>query len=200
VRVELRAVAIVLAAGKSSRMGSNKLLLPFDGRTVLETTLEALRGFETVVVTGNRPEELEGILSRYNVEVVHNPRHEEGMTTSFQAGLRAADADAVFLVLGDQVGLDRGMLSTMIQVFAEDDDAVMVSPRYGERRGHPVLFRRSLFREILSLRPGESLKDVVTRHKAGHRYVEGDVWTVIDMDTPEEYEAARKLWSLMGRG
>jgi molybdenum cofactor cytidylyltransferase len=196
----MRTAAVVLAAGKSSRMGSNKLLLPFFGKTVLGTTLDALRGVETVVVTGHRPEELEEALSRYSVEVVHNPRHEEGMTTSFQAGLRAADADAVFLVLGDQVGLDRRMLSAMVQVLVEDEDAVIVSPRYGDRQGHPVLFRRSLFYEILSLKPGEPLRDVVMRHEDGHRYVEGDVWTVIDMDTPEEYEAAKKLWSLTGRG
>jgi molybdenum cofactor cytidylyltransferase len=194
------ASAVVLAAGRSSRMGSNKLLLPFDGRTVLETTLDALRGIDTVVVTGHKPEELEGVLSRYKVKVVHNPRYEEGMTTSFQAGLRAVDADAAFLVLGDQVGLTRCLLSAMVQAMVDGGDAQIVSPRYGERRGHPVLFRRSLFGEILSLGPGESLRDVVARHEDGHRYVEGDVWTVIDMDTPEEYEAAKKLWSLMGRG
>ena len=196
----MNAAAVVLAAGKSSRMGSNKLLLPFFGKTVLETTLDALKGMKTVVVTGHRSEELEEVLSGYSVEVVHNPRHEEGMTTSFQAGLRAMDTDAVFLVLGDQVGLDRRMLSAMVQVLVEDEEAVMVSPRYGDRRGHPVLFRRSLFYEILSLKQGETLRDVVTQHEEGHRYVEGDVWTVIDMDTPEEYEAAKKLWSLTGRG
>jgi molybdenum cofactor cytidylyltransferase len=196
----MRAAAVVLAAGRSSRMGSNKLLLPFDGGTVIETTLNALKGVATVVVTGHRPEELEAVLSRYGVKVVHNPRHEEGMTTSFQAGLRAMDADAVFLVLGDQVGLSPKTLSTMIQVMVEDEGALVVSPRYGERRGHPVLFRRSLFGEILALGPGESLRDMVAMHEDGHRYVEGDVWTVIDMDTPEEYEAAKKLWSLTGRG
>jgi molybdenum cofactor cytidylyltransferase len=196
----MNASAVVLAAGKSSRMGSNKLLLPFDGRTVLETTLDALKGVSTVVVTGHNPHELEALLSKHHVKVVYNPRYEEGMATSFQAGLMAVDADAAFLVLGDQVGLTRGLLSAMVQVIADDEDAQIVSPRYGERRGHPVLFRRSLFGEILSLGPGESLRDVVARHEDGHRYVEGDVWTVIDMDTPEEYEAARKLWSLMGRG
>jgi len=196
----MRAAAVVLAAGKSSRMGSNKLLLPFNGRTVLETTLDALRGINILVVTGHKPEELEGVISKYKVKVVHNPRYEEGMTTSFQAGLRAVDADAAFLVLGDQVGLSPRTLSAMVQVMVDDGDAQVVSPRYGEARGHPVLFRRSLFEEILSLEPGESLRDVVARHEDSHRYVEGDAWTVIDMDTPEEYEAAKKLWSLMGRG
>ncbi len=196
----MRAAAVVLAAGKSSRMGSNKLLLPFSDKTVLETTLDALKGVSTVVVTGHNPQELEAVLSRYKVKVVHNPRYEEGMTTSFQAGLRAVDADAAFLVLCDQVGLSPRTLSAMVQVMAEDGDAQIVSPRYGEARGHPVLFRRSLFREILSLGPDESLRDVVARHEDGHKYVEGDAWTVIDLDTPEEYEAARKLWSLMGRG
>jgi len=196
----MRAAAVVLAAGRSSRMGSNKLLLPFGGKTILEATLDALKGVSTVVVTGHSPQELEAVLSRCQVKVVHNPRYEEGMTTSFQAGLRAVDADAAFLVLGDQVGLTKGLLSAMVQVLLDDEDAQIVSPRYGEARGHPVLFRQSLFGEILSLGPGESLSDVVARHEDGHRYVEGDAWTVIDLDTPEEYEAAKKLWSLMGRG
>ena len=196
----MRTAAVVLAAGKSSRMGSNKLLLPFGGETVLETTLDALKGVSTVVVTGHNPHELEATLSKHRVKVVHNPRYEEGMTTSFQAGLRTTDVDAVFLILGDQVGLDQRLLSAMVQVLVEDEDAVIVSPRYGGRLGHPVLFRRSLFYEILRLKPGETLRDLVTRHEDVHRYVEGDVWTVIDMDTPEEYEAARKLWSLTGRG
>jgi len=196
----MRAAAVVLAAGKSSRMGSNKLLLPFSGKTVIEATLDALKGVSTVVVTGHNPTELEAVLSGYRIKVVHNPRYEEGMTTSFQAGLRSVDADAAFLVLGDQVGLTKDLLSAMVQVLVEDEEAQIVSPRYGERAGHPVLFRRSLYGEILSLGPGESLRDVVARHGDGHRYVEGDAWTVIDMDTPEEYEDARKLWSLMGRG
>lgn len=196
----MRAAAVVLAAGRSSRMGSNKLLLPFGGKTVIETTLDALKGVSTVVVTGHNPHELEAVLSKYKIRAVHNPRHDEGMTTSFQAGLRAVDADAAFLVLGDQVGLTKNLLSTMIQVMVDDDDALIVSPRYGGRRGHPVLFRRSLFGEILALEPGESLRDVVARHEDGHRFVEGDMWTVIDLDTPEEYEAARELWSLSGRG
>lgn len=196
----MRAAAVVLAAGKSSRMGSNKLLLPFNGKTVLEVTLDALKGVSTVVVTGHNPHELEALLSKHRVKAVHNPRYEEGMTTSFQAGLRSVDADAAFLVLGDQVGLSPRTLSAMIQVMVENEDAQIVSPRYGGARGHPVLFRRSLFGEILSLGPGENLRDVVARHEDSHRYVEGDVWTVIDMDTPEEYEAAKRLWSLTGRG
>ena len=196
----MKAMAVVLAAGRSSRMGFNKLLLPFNGKTVLETTLDALKGVSTVVVTGHNPSELEATLAKYPVKVTHNPLYDEGMVTSFQAGLRLVDSDSVFLVLGDQVGLTKNLLSTMAQVMVDDEDALIVSPRYGERRGHPVLFRRKLFGEIMSLGPGESLRDVVERHEAGHRYVEGDAWTVIDMDTPEEYEAAKKLWSLMGRG
>jgi molybdenum cofactor cytidylyltransferase len=121
------------------------------------------------------------------------------MTTSFQAGLRALDADATFLVLGDQVGLDQRLLSSMVQALVEDEAALIVSPVYGERPGHPVLFRRVLFGEILSLMPGETMRDVVAKHGGAHRHVEGDVWTVIDMDTPEDYEAARRLWSLLGR-
>ncbi len=100
----MRVAAVVLAAGKSSRMGRNKLLLEVDGATVLDRLLASLTSVlgEVIVVTGKDPEPIRAIAESRGASVVHNPNYEEGMTTSFQAGLRAASADAVFLVLGDQ--------------------------------------------------------------------------------------------------
>jgi molybdenum cofactor cytidylyltransferase len=194
--VALRAVAIVLAAGKSSRMGRNKLLLEVDGATVLDRLLAFLTSVlgEVIVVTGNDPEPIRAVAESRGARVVHNPNYEEGMTTSFQAGLRAASADAVFLVLGDQIGLEPGLLRRMIDVMERDQSALIVSPAYGGRRGHPTLFRRPLFSEIFGIRGEETLKDVVLGHESEHRTVEGDEWTVIDLDTPEDYEQALRRW------
>jgi len=190
----MKVSAVVLAAGSSSRMGANKLLLKLGGKTVLEHILDGLVGYETVVVTGHSPEEINGIVTRYGVKTVYNPDYEKGMTTSFQTGLRAIDSDAVFMVLGDTFGFRETLLKRMEEEMRHHPEALIVSPMYKGRRGHPVLVRRPLFKDFLDLGSGDTMKDVVDRHEKEHTYVEGDVWTVTDMDTPEDYETIKKLW------
>jgi molybdenum cofactor cytidylyltransferase len=184
-------------------MGRNKLLLEVDGVTVLDRLLTTLTGTlnEVIVVTGYDPKPIKAVAESYGARAVHNPNYDEGMTTSFQAGLRAASAEAVFLVLGDQLGLEPDPLLRMIDVMEGDPSALIVSPTYEGRRGHPTLFRRPLFGEILGLRVDETLRDVVLRHGAEHRTVEGDEWNILDLDTPEDYERALRLWrEEAGRG
>ncbi len=190
----MRLAAIVLAAGRSSRMGTNKLLLKVGGKTALEHILDRLVDYETVVVTGHNPEEILGILGRYGLKVVHNPDYEKGMTTSFQTGLRAIDSDAVFMVLSDTFGFSVPFLRCMEDELRGHPEALLVSPVCKGRRGHPVLVRSPLFREFLELGSDETMKVVMDRHEAEHRYVEGDVWTVTDLDTPEDYERVKRLW------
>jgi CTP:molybdopterin cytidylyltransferase MocA len=74
-------------------------------------------------------------------------------------------------------------------------DALIVSPRYESKRGHPVLFRRKVLNEFMALGDDETMKDVVNRHEAGHVYVEADIWSTIDLDTPEDLGRIRKLWT-----
>jgi molybdenum cofactor cytidylyltransferase len=102
------------------------------------------------------------------------------------------------MVLGDTFGFSETLLKRMEDELIGHPGALLVSPVYRGRRGHPVLVRSPLFREFLDLGPGETMRDVVDRHEEEHRYVEGDVWTVIDLDTPEDYEAAKKLWGTSG--
>ena len=186
---------MVLAAGKSRRMGRNKLLLKLGGITVLDRVLssvEASRVDEVFVVLGHRPEDLEPIIDAHAADAVLNPDYEEGMTSSFKAGLSRVSADAAFLCLGDQVVLDPALLDRMIDAMEVDSEALIVSPVHEGRRGHPVLFRKALFPEIMGLGRGDTLKDVVEGHEDSHLGVEGDVWCTLDMDTPEDYERIRE--------
>lgn len=193
----MRLAAVVLAAGKSERMGRNKLLLEVAGRPILDWLLESLDAStvdDVLVVLGHRPEELRPIAEAHSAEVIFNPAYEKGMTSSFKAGLRCVSVDAAFLVLGDQLGLEAGLIHRMAASMESDPEALIVSPVYRGRRGHPVLFRQTLFQEILDLGREETLRDVVLRHEASHRLVEGSFWCVLDIDTPEEYEQARWLF------
>ncbi len=191
----MRTGVVVLAAGKSSRMGENKLLLKVGGKTVLDRLLDALTQAvdEVVVVTGNNPDPIRAMATAHGVRVAHNPDHEKGMTTSFQAGIRAlGGVDAAFLVLGDQLGLSPELLRRMIAAMEDVPGALIVSPTHGGKRGHPVLFRGSLFGEILALK--ETLKEVVDGHADAHVHVEGGEWSTMDFDTPADFERAKRLF------
>jgi len=193
----MRLAAVVLAAGKSSRMGSNKLLLKVGDRRVIEHILLSLQPMDTTVVTGHRPEDITDIAESLGAETVHNPDYKEGMTTSFQTGLRVLDpeVEAVFMVLSDTFGFTTELLEWMADAMEDESEPLIVSPVYQWKKGHPVLFRRPLFEEFLGLQAGETMKDVVNRHNDRHKYVESDIWCRIDLDTPEDYERVKELWS-----
>ena len=192
----MRIAAVVLAAGKSSRMGVNKLLLEVDGKRVLDHILSKLSPIPTIVVLGHRPEDIKGLAETQGAKTVHNPDYERGMTTSFKVGLRALsdDVEAVFMVLSDTFGFKPELLTEMTAKMDENPDALIVSPRYESKRGHPVLFRRKVLDEFLAIGDEETMKDVVNRHEASHVYVESDIWATIDLDTPEDLDRIRKLW------
>jgi molybdenum cofactor cytidylyltransferase len=191
----LKTAAVVLAAGKSSRMGVNKLLLEVGGKTVLDRLLESLTQAvdEVVVVIGHNPDPITKIAKAHNVLVAYNPDYEKGMTTSFQTGLRAVkSADAAFLVLSDQLGLKPELLKGMLAALEGIPGVLIVSPTYNGKRGHPVLFNAQLFGEILSHKG--TLKEVVDRHADAHSSIEGDEWSIMDFDTPADFEQVKRLF------
>lgn len=193
----MRFAAVVLAAGRSQRMGANKLLLEVAGRPMLDLLLDALDASpldEVLVVLGHRPDELRGIVESHNAQAVINPNYDTGMTSSFKSGLRRVAADAAFLILGDQLGLMPQLIEEMESLMSSDPGALVVSPAYQGRRGHPVLFRRELFPEVLSLDDSATLRDLILHHEDSHRLIEGDQWCVVDIDTPEDFEKAKQLW------
>jgi molybdenum cofactor cytidylyltransferase len=191
----LKTAAVVLAAGKSSRMGVNKLLLEVEGKTVLDRLLESLTQTvdEVIVVIGYNPDPITKIAKAHDVRIAYNPDYDKGMTTSFQAGLNVVKgSDAVFLVLGDQLCLRPEFLKRMLAALEDLPGALIVSPIYNGTRGHPVLFNAQLFSEILSHKG--TLKVVVDGHADAHVSIEGDEWSTIDFDTPEDFNRAKRLF------
>ena len=157
--------------------------------------LNRLTNYDTLVVTGHRPNEIKSFIQRYNCREVHNPDYEKGMTTSLKTGLRAIndDVDAAFMVLSDTFGFKPSLLDSMEKKMATSS-ALLVSPKYEGRRGHPVLVAKELFQEILDLEEDETMRDIVLRHEDVHKYVLGDIWVTLDLDTLDDYERVKKLW------
>ena len=191
----MKTAAVVLAAGRSSRMGVNKLLLEVEGKTVLDRLLESLTQTvdQVIVVVGYNPDPIKKIAKAHDVRIAINPDYEKGMTTSFQAGLNVVkDSDAAFLVLGDQLGLKPEFLKRMLAALEDLPGALIVSPIHNGNRGHPVLFNAKLFSEILTHKG--TLKEVVDRHAVAHVSIEGDEWSTIDFDTPSDFKRAKRLF------
>ncbi len=186
--------AVVLAAGKSKRMGKNKLLLDLNGKTLIESILDALSNAsidEQVVVVGYHPEEiLDAIKSKLKtIKIVVNIDYEQGMISSFQKGLELlTGVDSAFLVLGDEPILDSDLLKLMIQQMENNQDkALIVSPIYKGKKGHPLLFHRELFEEIQKLKAPQTLRYVVHTYADRMIVVDAPEWTIMDIDTPEDY-------------
>lgn len=190
--------AIVLAAGRSTRMGKNKLVLPLDGRPVLGRVLDALKGSkvgEIVVVLGEGAEEVRRKVDLSGTRVVVNPRYAEGMSTSVKAGLRSVSpsAAAAVVVLGDQPFLSSALVDSLIDGFLEEGAPVVVPVRLGRRR-NPVLFARSAFPEIMNISGDRGAKAVVEAQGAAALEVKvGQAGTVLDVDTPSDYRRATLL-------
>ncbi len=195
----MKVAAVVVAAGKSERMGENKLLIEFCGRPLLEhvlAVLSASRVDEIVVVVGHKPWQLDSILRnrRARLRVVVNEKYEEGMALSFKEGLRTVmSADAVFLVLADQPLLDAEFLNKMIRRLETGSGVSIVSPIYKGKKGHPVLFSKETYRSILDLPRNGTLREVLARYAGSLAFLKGDRWTMTDIDTPDDIGRARRL-------
>ena len=181
--------AIVLAAGKSERMGRPKALLPFRGSTFLENILDAIARSpikNTVVVVGHHRQEIASRLSVPNL--VFNPDYAQGMITSFQTGIRALppDSTGALLFLVDHPLVDTETIKTLLANFAGNR---IIIPVFDGRRGHPVLFSAEVLEEILALPPSQGANIVVRKNPA--RIVEVPVdapGILVDIDTPEDFE------------
>ena len=199
--------AIVLAAGKSKRMGISKLLLPWGSTTVIGkilSTLEKVYIHSIIVVIGGTQEGLIEHLSGFPVEVVFNPDAETGeMLSSVQVGMHSLlDKDtkqsddherikAAMLVLGDQPQIETYVVQELIDSYRTTASEIIV-PSYQMHRGHPWLIKKSLWEEILKIPPNETLRDFLHRNNRRILHINVDTPSILqDLDTPEDYEGLK---------
>jgi len=184
--------AIVLAAGLSSRMGVQKLLLPFGGKTVIGHIVDQLLAStvgEVHVVVGHQAERISAELSGREVSIVNNPNYKSGMLSSVRCGLRnmPEKCRAVMVVLGDQPSNTTELIDQMLQSFTATEKSILV-PLYKGKRGHPILIR-SLYRdEILTQYGDVGLRGLLHNHSEDIFELAVSTASVLsDMDCPEDY-------------
>jgi molybdenum cofactor cytidylyltransferase len=188
--------AIVLAAGASTRMGRQKLTLPMTGgRPLVRLTVEQVLAAgldEVVVVVGGDAEAVAAALATLPVRVVVNPRYADGQSTSLRVGLDALrpGTDAAVVALGDQPLPDPDVIRRLVAAFRTTGRPIAV-PVYRDGRGNPVLFGATLFGELRGVTGDQGGRGVIARDPARVAEVPVDMAMPADIDTPEDYEAAR---------
>jgi molybdenum cofactor cytidylyltransferase len=194
--------AIILAAGMSKRMGQPKLLLPWEGTTVLGKVIKTFKqaGIEYIlVVTGGDRELVETNLTelatQFPTRSVFNPEFAQAeMLSSLQRGLAAlpSEAEAALIGLGDQPQVQARTVRRVCAAFVKSG-APLVVPSYQLRRGHPWLVARSLWGELIKLPPSQSPRSFLQRHASDIYYVNIDTPSILeDLDTPEDYAQSGK--------
>ena len=193
-----RIAAIVLAAGKSSRMApANKLFVEIDGRSLIEHAVAAATGSQaatTVVVLGNEADRVRAILAGRAAMLVDNPDHASGLASSLRVGLAAvpADCEGAVVLLADMPGVKSAHVDRLIAAFSPlEGRAICVAARNG-KRGNPVLWAQRFFAEMAALEGDQGARGLVRRHEESVCEVDmPDDGVLTDLDTPEALGAYR---------
>jgi molybdenum cofactor cytidylyltransferase len=189
--------AVILAAGESRRMGTQKLLLPFGETTVVEAVVRTAldsRIDRALTVLGSDRDAIRLRLAPYGVEFAVNEDFKRGMLSSVQTGIRAlpADAEAAVVMLGDQPFLPARVVDAVIGAYRASGKGIVV-PAFRGRRGHPILIGLEYRDEALSLDPAVGLRQLLAAHPDDVFEAETDDTNIIrDLDLPEDYAGELK--------
>jgi len=189
--------AIVLAAGRSRRMGRQKLLLPFAESTVLARMTNAFLKAPVdrlLVVVPPNANDLRAALADQPVQFVENPDPAGEMLSSVRCGVRALPAAAKIVAVspGDQPALQPSLVRELLAAFKTIGSGILV-PVYHGRRGHPLLFSAGYAAEILTSSEGIGLRGLLKAHPDDvSEFTVANAAVLQDLDTPADYQSARE--------
>ncbi|PTE12331.1 NTP transferase domain-containing protein [Mesorhizobium helmanticense] len=195
-RAEPRIDVVLLAAGRSSRMGGpNKLLALFDGKPLVRRAAERAlgsRAANTIVVTGHQRERVRTALSGLDVTLADNPDFAEGLSSSLKAGIARVSDDAAgaLIALGDMPSISSGDLDRLIEAFRKSGSRAVVRASHQGKRGNPVLLPRSLFPAIAHLEGDTGARHLVEAEGLDVIDIEIGEGAAVDVDTREALEGA----------
>jgi molybdenum cofactor cytidylyltransferase len=188
-------IAIILASGYSRRMGKDKLLLKYSGKSMIEHTIETILecGFSEVILVA-REEEIIEIGNRNGIKVIKNENAVKGISESIKLGVMYAnDTEGYMFFMGDQPFLDRDTIKEITAEFREDSGYIII-PRCEGKRGSPVIFPGSFREDFLELEGDVGGKVIINKNLDKVKFLEiQDSTKLFDIDTSENYENILKL-------
>ena len=193
--MSFRIAALVLAAGRSSRMGSNKLLEVVGGQPMIRHAVAAAvasRVAPVIVVTGNEGQRVQAVLDDFpTVRFAENPDYSNGLSTSLIYGMNAlpADCDGVLVLLGDMPGVDAALLDRLIAAFDPGAGRAIIAPMHEGQRGNPVLWGAGHFNALRGLTGDTGALAMLEANPVFT--VPGGMGALTDLDTPEALAAWR---------
>lgn len=187
-------VCLLLAAGSSSRMGSPKMLLPFNGKTFLQHAIDEIKNSNAnglVVVTGCCHQHLKGILLPQQINFVENKNWEEGMSSSIQTGTaytiqQYPSTESIIIAVCDQPYISSSLLNELVAAKQKTGKGIIAST-YNNTQGTPVLFSKKYFEQLKQLGGPYGAKKIIQGHAndmSAINFPKG----AIDIDTVEDYE------------
>lgn len=183
---------LILAAGNSSRLGSPKQLIKFEGQTLIERITQTALSIseEVLIVLGGNLELISPKLERFEntISTIFNPDWRDGMGTSIRLGVEklAHKSDLILILLSDQPFISKVLLQNMLQTYANSQNPI-VACVYNVTLGVPILFDKSMFPELLKLSGDKGAKSFLHSYKnkiSTIDFPEG----IIDIDTTEDVE------------
>jgi molybdenum cofactor cytidylyltransferase len=193
-----RIAAIVLAAGRSTRMGAvNKLIADIGGKPLVRIAAEqalASKARPVIVVTGHQREKVESALKGLDVTFVHNPDYADGLGTSLRSGIAAVPetADGAIVCLGDMPQVDAGLIDKLLGAFDPERGALVVVPVIDGKRGNPVVWSRRFFKDLMTVQGDVGARYLIGSYAEAVAEVPVDSHAALtDVDTPESLSAVK---------
>jgi molybdenum cofactor cytidylyltransferase len=193
-----RIAAVVLAAGRSTRMGgANKLLAVIGGKPLVRIAAEqalASRADPVIVVTGHERERVEAALAGLDLRMMHNANYADGLGSSLKAGVAAVppEADGVIVCLGDMPQVTADLIDRLIGAYDAEKGALVIAPTRNGQRGNPVLWSRRFFPDLMAITGDIGARNLLAGY--GEAVVEVPVTEAgafVDIDTPDALSAAK---------
>jgi CTP:molybdopterin cytidylyltransferase MocA len=187
--------SIILAAGKSTRMGTQKLLLPYENTSIIKSIVTKSMNSnvkDTIVVLGSHKNEIKKELNKLSIQFADNNHFENGMLSSVQKGISVVpkNIDGVLILLGDQPMVSCNLINRLIAVFNKTSKGIIV-PIFEGKRGHPLLISKKYFNKINKLNPAIGLRELLNTHNSDVLEIAVQIDVILkDIDTPEDYQLA----------
>lgn len=184
--------AIILAGGESKRMGFPKMLLTFDGVTMIEKVMENVKMSDicdAIVVLGSESEKIKGLVEKASFRPCYNEKFQEGMLSSVKCGFRnlPGNVDAAMVFQGDQPFISAAVVNSVINAYYSSGKGIVI-PVYNNKRGHPLLVDRRYMDDIEGISPVNGLRELARIFAADVLEVQSDEPGILrDFDTYDDY-------------